>query len=434
MLLVANPNIVVDLVTYSFDDGTYSHAYLIPFIMLYLVYESVQKGHLVVQFDWRFFLLSLGSLVILLFLGLSQFTYLIRLLLPLTFIFLMLSVIRVHRDIVITGTLLWFVTPIWGVLNSTLQTISTVATESIMKLTDIPVFVEGNLVQIPAGVFEIAGGCSGLRYMITALALSLTYCHIYLNKTKNIILIFALAILGAMITNWIRIVIIIFIGHYSDMQSPLVEDHNSIGWFVFLPFVLLLFYVGGKLEGATPLPDNAEAHGQLPIGNLIGMVLLVIIVSMNSFNVFNGAVLLSYAPIDLEKPPQSESLNGISPQIFDYSLVTEMNKDTNTDRGNAYLFTFDGDNDANKADFYKNDLVPENWDRIEAHVKESEGIIIVRSITGQHARITYQLLSGTQKTGSYSTHKLHRFIGALSMSKESNLYWRFEHCNGECIL
>jgi exosortase len=427
--MASNPYLVIDLMTFSFDDGTYSHAYLIPFIMIYLVYESIQKGYLIVQFSRRYLLLSLLSLFVLLLLGVSQSTYLIRLLLPLTYIFLLLSVIKPNRDIIIAGSLFWFVTPIWGVLNGTLQTISTIATERIMKLTGIPVYVEENFVQIPAGVFEIAGGCSGLRYMITALALSLIYCHINLSKTRNIVLIFALAVLGSMITNWIRIVVIIFVGHYSDMQSPLVEDHNSIGWFVFVPFVALLFYVGSKLEASTPLPQKAEARGQVSVQHLVMVALTVTVISMSSFNLLNNGMLdTDYRPIPLEQSYQSSQLSGVSPKVFTYESVEKSADIENT----SYLFTFSGRNDADKVDFYKNELVPDNWSRLSSTLEAEGGKIFVQSNAGQKGRIDYQLISGDRATGSYSTHRIHRLINALSMNNESQLYWKFVKCASIC--
>ena len=429
LLLIVNPYIVVDLTTYSFDDGTYSHAYLIPFIVIYLIYESIQKGHLVVRFNGWFLLLSLCSLIALLLLGISQSTYLIRVLLPATYILLLLSVIKAHRDIIIAGSLMWFVTPVWGVLNGILQTISTIAVDNIMKLTGIPVYVEGNFVQIPAGVFEIAGGCSGLRYMITALALSLIYCHINLSKTRNIILIFGLAILGSMITNWIRIFIIILIGHYTEMQSSLVEDHNSIGWFVFAPFALLLFYVGGKLEAATALPQNAKVRGYLTTKQLVMVVLPVSLVSMTALDLVDDRRLASYAQIPLEQPLQSSTLPEISPQVFAYSSLEKKTMDD----GVGYLFTFNGDNDANKPDFYLNDLIPENWSRLSLSLQEDKGTLLVMSHQGEYGKIKYQLVSGGRRTGSYTTYRVNRLLSALTFNRESQLYWIFERCGKECV-
>ena len=43
LILVLNIPVVVTLWRHGFDDGTYSHAFLIPFISLYLYYVSLSE-------------------------------------------------------------------------------------------------------------------------------------------------------------------------------------------------------------------------------------------------------------------------------------------------------------------------------------------------------------------------------------------------------
>ena len=43
---LANYPILQTLWAHSFDDGTYSHAYLIPFVSAYLFYTSINDGKL----------------------------------------------------------------------------------------------------------------------------------------------------------------------------------------------------------------------------------------------------------------------------------------------------------------------------------------------------------------------------------------------------
>ncbi|MEH6811676.1 MAG: hypothetical protein V7677_04000, partial [Motiliproteus sp.] len=47
ILFLVNWAIVQDLWLYSFDDGTYSHAYLVPLVFLYLIYEAGVRQKLV---------------------------------------------------------------------------------------------------------------------------------------------------------------------------------------------------------------------------------------------------------------------------------------------------------------------------------------------------------------------------------------------------
>src|SRR5690606_9423413 len=148
----------------------------------------------------------------------AQQVSIIRLLFPLYVILLFCTLVKPSLALVVPLALLWFISPVWGSLTGPLQYISVVITKFIMQLTHIPVYVDGNFVQIPQGVFEIAEGCSGLRYFIVSLALSTLLCHLHLRKLKNMILLTLCAVVGAILVNGIRIVLIILIGYYSDMQ------------------------------------------------------------------------------------------------------------------------------------------------------------------------------------------------------------------------
>ena len=70
----------------------------------------------------------------------------------------------------------------------------------------------------PAGTFEIADGCSGLRYVITALALVVFYSALFLRRYRSMVILGLFALLGSMLTNWLRITALILIGHFTDMR------------------------------------------------------------------------------------------------------------------------------------------------------------------------------------------------------------------------
>jgi hypothetical protein len=54
LFFAVNPQIVADWRIYSFDDGTYSHAYLIPFMCAYLAWVGWKAGHLTPRGSWLF--------------------------------------------------------------------------------------------------------------------------------------------------------------------------------------------------------------------------------------------------------------------------------------------------------------------------------------------------------------------------------------------
>ncbi|MCC5888532.1 MAG: EpsI family protein [Gammaproteobacteria bacterium] len=129
--------------------------------------------------------------------------------------------------------LLYFAIPVWDLLVAPLQAISTGVVTGVLGMGGFPVYVEGNLVYVAGGAFEIAEGCSGDRYFIVALALAAFYGFDNLWKSSNRWLLLAAAGVAAAVSNWIRIYILIRIGEATAMQHPLIADHDAFGWVVF---------------------------------------------------------------------------------------------------------------------------------------------------------------------------------------------------------
>ncbi len=118
---------------------------------------------------------------------------------------------------------------------------------------DIDFEVEGVFVYlIGVGTFEVAHGCSGLRYLLVGgQALVLIYGELYLSRLRSRITLFCLGgVAFALLANWIRVFVIIYMGGYeTNMQSGLIEDHENFGWWVFAgTLVPPLYFLARQLE------------------------------------------------------------------------------------------------------------------------------------------------------------------------------------------
>ncbi|RLA03153.1 MAG: hypothetical protein DRQ54_11170, partial [Gammaproteobacteria bacterium] len=65
--------------------------------------------------------------------------------------------------------------PVWDYSNFIFQLGSLKATELFLKFSPIPNYVEGFRIELASGAFMVDAGCSGLRYMVSALAIALLY-------------------------------------------------------------------------------------------------------------------------------------------------------------------------------------------------------------------------------------------------------------------
>jgi EpsI family protein len=155
---------------------------------------------------------------------------------------------RTGRSCLFAVGFLYFALPIWGIVNGVLQSLTIAATHLILHLIGLPVRFSGNLVAIPEGTFAIEGGCSGLHFMVVALAIAAYYGELHRDTLRHRALLLGFAAALALLCNWIRVSIIIEAGHLTDMQSYLVRvSHYGFGWAVFAVAMTVFFLLSARL-------------------------------------------------------------------------------------------------------------------------------------------------------------------------------------------
>ena len=139
--------------------------------------------------------------------------------------------------------------PFWDYLSWTLQLITVAVNEFGLGLMGIDFRIEGVFVYLTGvGAFEVANGCSGLRYLLVGQSLALLYGELNLSAIRSRAIIFLAAVGLSLFANWVRVFIIIYIGYETNMQSSLIEDHDNFGWWVFAVTLVPLFLLGRRLE------------------------------------------------------------------------------------------------------------------------------------------------------------------------------------------
>ena len=240
------------------DSLTYTHGYLIVAIACWLVVRASSLPRATAEPDWRLLpaLLAL-SLIWLLALraGIELIHQALWPLLGLLTVCVALGM-RNGMRFWFPFAFLYFAIPVWSVGNEILQTLTVVAVRSMLQLSSVPAYVTGNIVTIPAGTFEIAGGCSGLHFFIVALAIAALYGEINRDSFKTRVQLLLLAAVLAAITNWLRVYTIILAGHLTNMQHYLVRvSHYYFGWGVFVITMVAFFMI------ASRIPAGVRAEG-----------------------------------------------------------------------------------------------------------------------------------------------------------------------------
>jgi exosortase A len=434
-IFLLNAPVLTTLWRHGFDDGTYSHAFLIPFITLYLYYKMSNMGQLTYRkslspLPATFFIISSYLFVITSTAQISLgywSTFLLLIISSVTLLF------RFNWRIVFPSVFLIFAIPFWGLLTTVLQNVSVAAVTYMMSFTGVPTYVDGNLVSIPAGVFEIAGGCSGLRYIIVSLTISSLFIFLYIKNLKKAALFLFMAILGALITNWIRITALIIIGEYTNMESSLMEDHNTFGWYLYIPFMFLLFRWGNRLADFDMLSHKATSliEKSTPTKALVILMTTVLLLS--------STVLFSlYQQSNIENIEQIE-VNAIKPTIFYYAdkqsinlaeQITNIQPNVLT-QANYVVYHFNGNDLDGKPSFYGNTLIPEGWNTKETQQTKTWQVTTLYKGASQAILLIKYEINGQSFT-NIRAFKMKRLITAVQGINETKLHWAFIPCEISC--
>lgn len=160
---------------------------------------------------------------------------------------------QIIRVMVIPLALIITVAPIWELFSPFLTQVTASVAHASLNLLGIPVFRDEMYLRIPEGVFEIAEGCGGFRYFISGLSLGLIFAQLNFRSLRNQVFIVVAAVLLSILTNWIRVMIVIWAGHVTDMQHPYVHEHVTLGWYVFAAAFFLYFFLCNRfIEVSSP--------------------------------------------------------------------------------------------------------------------------------------------------------------------------------------
>jgi len=409
--------IIKNIWQYSFDDGTYSHAYLIPIISIYLYGILFNEGKL--RFSDKLnplcIVIAIFCAYALFTFSLAQFPFGYRVTLILFLTSIIAIVFKPTLKVLFPSLFLIFLIPVWGALTPGLQTLATEAVTIIMGYTGIPTYVEGNTISIPPGVFEIAGGCSGLRYLLVSLAISSLFIFLNIKKASHGALFLCIAVLGALLTNWIRITALIVIGNYSNMESSLMSDHNSFGWYLYVPFMVLLFYFGQRFIIVSENNTNKQNPKSYQANTRAILFSIVLIVTCSFLlkisipdTVFSSDNMCEEIPTSLPLP----QLHG--------QYHTCANKDEE-----EYIITYSykGNELESSVDFYLNTYIPIDWQVINRTKTEQWNFLQVKKGSASY-RISYQFQTHNTQATSLPRFKQLKLLNALKGKGGTKLIWK----------
>ncbi len=153
----------------------------------------------------------------------------------------------VARRLVFPLAFLFFMVPVGDVLVPPLQDVTAAFSVWALRLIDVPVFLDGVLIFLPNGVYEVAEACAGLRFLIANVVICTLFAYLAFDRWWKRGLLVALGVVVPILANGLRAFGIILIGHWSDNALAAGVDHIVYGWGFFTAVMLLLLLIGSRL-------------------------------------------------------------------------------------------------------------------------------------------------------------------------------------------
>ncbi|MFT6984889.1 MAG: EpsI family protein [Psychromonas sp.] len=147
--------------------------------------------------------------------------------------------------------------PVWNVLQIPLRDISTWVSFHSVDTLGFAIIRDGYNLITPGGTFIVEQACSGLGFFLASALYAVFVAEINNLSRKAAILFFFLAVIFAVIANWIRITVIIIVGSQTAMQHFIVQDHLTFGWLVFAACFIPLIIIGHTYFGERT-SDNID--------------------------------------------------------------------------------------------------------------------------------------------------------------------------------
>lgn len=230
-------------------DSYYSHGFIIPLVTGFLIWLKRDRlRELNVEYSiWGLVLILIASLfhiVGTVFYIFSISGYSIFLLIAGTSLFFLGKEINKVIAFPIIFLIFMFPLPLAFIttISFPLKILAAKTGVDIVSMLGIPIYREGFNIFIPAGKLLVGSPCSGLRSLIAFLSLGAIIAHVNDMLIGRKWLLFILAIPIAIISNTLRVSMLVLISHYwgLDAASPDTILHSATGVFVFIIGLLLL--------------------------------------------------------------------------------------------------------------------------------------------------------------------------------------------------
>lgn len=239
-------------------DPNFSHGFLIPFVALYMIwYKKNELGEIIPKPSLTGIVVIVCGMMIHMAGSLGSELFLMRfsMIITLSGIIIYFCGFEIFKRVLIPVAYLIMMIPIptilWNQVAFPLQLFSAQLSAKAINMLNIPVFREGNILNLANTSLEVVDACSGIRSLTSLLALTGAFSFLApLSIIKKWILFFS-AVPIAVAVNVIRLTITGCMAAWIGPETAQGFLHDISGLIIFgaaLILVYLVFMIEMKIE------------------------------------------------------------------------------------------------------------------------------------------------------------------------------------------
>lgn len=229
------------------EDPDYAHGFLVPPFAAYILWRQRSRWNAAIWKPANFGLpVMLGGVGLLIAgtLGAELFISRFSLLVLLAGMVLFLAGWLRLRAVAFPLGYLIFMIPlpalIYYQVTFPLQLLTSRFAAECLRILSVPVLREGNLLYVPNYSFEVAQACSGIRSLLSLIALAVAYAHVVEPRWWARLVLVALMVPIAVVSNGFRVLGAGLLGYLVGPEWAEGFFHSFSGWLIFVAATVLM--------------------------------------------------------------------------------------------------------------------------------------------------------------------------------------------------
>lgn len=151
-----------------------------------------------------------------------------------------------------------FLIPFGDEFVPALQLVTARMTMVLLHAAQVPAHLDGVFITTPAGWFEVAEACSGVKFLMAMIAYGALIANVCFKRWHRRVAFMLLCVAAPVIANGIRASATIYAAQLTNAETATGFDHIVYGWFFFALVLLVVIAVARPFfdrSAGDPLPE-----------------------------------------------------------------------------------------------------------------------------------------------------------------------------------